>query len=102
MRIQQITLRLDADLVQDLERAAREEQVTRAAMMRRLLVAGLAEWRVSVALRDYETGRISIGKAVEVSRLTHFEFLELVKTRNVTYPIAVETTERRLRELPGV
>lgn len=99
MKTEQVNLRLESDVVEALERAAQEESLDRATMMRRLLIEALRQWRIMAALRDYQSGKISIGKAVEDSGLSHWEILELARSSSVAYPLDLETTNRRLDDM---
>jgi double-stranded uracil-DNA glycosylase len=97
VKTEQVNLRLEAELISALERAADEESVDRATMIRKLLLGALAERRVDRALQQYQLGEISIGRAAEDARLTHWEILDLARRRGIAYQIDVEEIARRLQ-----
>lgn len=99
MKTAQVNLRLEADLINGLEAAARAESLERGTMMRKLLVEGLSLWRLQHALRRYQMGEISIGLASEESGRSHWELIELAQAHGIAYRIDVEDSISRARQL---
>lgn len=96
MKTEQVNLRLEADLVSALELAAAEEAVDRGTMIRKLLLGALDRRRVDRALQRYQSGEISIGRAAEDARLTHWEMLDLARERGIAYQLDVDDVAERL------
>lgn len=101
MKTAQVNLRLEATLIAAIDDAARMESLERGTMMRKLLHEGLDRWRLEHALTRYQRGEISIGRAVQESSLTHWDFQELVRARGIAYPLAPEDAEERIAQLTG-
>lgn len=99
MKTEQVNLRLEADLISALERAANEECVDRGTLMRKLLLRALAQRRVERALQQYQSGEISIGRAAEDARLTHWEILDLARRQGLAYQLDLEEIAERLELL---
>lgn len=99
MKTTQVNLRLEPELVRDLEAAARLEALDRGTMMRKLLLEGLAGWKLQHALRRYQLGEISIGRASEESGRSHWELLELAQAQGVAYRIDIEDSIARARSV---
>lgn len=99
---QQINLRLEPELVAALERIAREESLDRGTVVRRLLESSLAEWHVERALRRYQSGEVSLGRASEEAGLTHWELLEAARARGIAYPLREGELAERLSSLADV
>lgn len=102
MTSQQINLRLEPELVAALERIAREESLDRGTVVRRLLESSLAEWHVERALSRYQSGEVSLGRASEEAGLTHWELLEVARTRGIAYPLREGEVAQRLSSLADV
>jgi TDG/mug DNA glycosylase family protein len=96
VKTEQVNLRLEADLISALERAAEEECVDRGTMIRKLLLGALKQRAVDRALQQYQMGEISIGRAAEDARLTHWEILDLARRRGIAYQIDLEEIAERL------
>jgi TDG/mug DNA glycosylase family protein len=92
MKTRQVNLRLEPDLIVTIEAAASAERLDRGSMIRKLLLEALEEWRLTHALRRYQAGDISIGRACEDSGRSHWEMLDLLHTRGIMQPVDVEAT----------
>jgi TDG/mug DNA glycosylase family protein len=96
MSTEQINIRLKSDLAAALDRVAREESLDRATVIRRLLDDSLRRWELDRAVRGYQTGELSLGRAAEEAGLTQWDLLEAVKRAGVAHPLTAEEAERRL------
>lgn len=99
MKTTQVNLRLEPALVRDLEAAANAEALDRGTMMRKLLLEGLAAWKLQHALRRYQLGEISIGRASEESGRSHWELLELARAQGIAYRIDIDDSIARARSI---
>lgn len=99
-RTEQVNLRLDEDLIDALERVAKEESLDRSTIIRRLLKDGLGRWRLEHSIRAYQGGEISLGRAAEESSLTQWDLMGVLRAANVSYPLSREGLEERLASLP--
>jgi len=99
VKTEQINIRLDADLVAALERVAREESLDRATTIRRLLETSIKQWQLEHALRAYQRGELSIGRAAEEAGLTQWELIDAVRSAGIAYPLQAADVEERLRRL---
>lgn len=82
MKTEQVNLRLEADLISEIERSAQDENLDRGTMIRRLLLRGLSGWKVDRALGRYQAGEISMGRASEESGLSHWELIDLARAES--------------------
>ncbi|MGQ4876809.1 MAG: UPF0175 family protein [Promethearchaeota archaeon] len=71
-----LTSRLPDEMVKELEYIARIEKLDKSSVIRRLLSRAIPEWKLEHALKLYQNKVISIGKAVELSSINIWEFLE--------------------------
>jgi len=101
VKTEQVNLRLEADLIAALEKAAGEEGLDRGTMTRKLLREALSQRVVERALQRYQRGEISIGRAAEEAGLTHWDLIALAATRGIAYPLSPEEAGARLRPLIG-
>jgi double-stranded uracil-DNA glycosylase len=97
----QVNLRLEPDLIRNLQHAADAESLERGTMMRKLLIEALSSWRLDHALRRYQAGDISIGRACEDSGRSHWELIELAQARGIAYRIDVDDAIERVRSIMG-
>ncbi|MEO5988655.1 MAG: uracil-DNA glycosylase family protein [Candidatus Eisenbacteria bacterium] len=106
MKSEQLNLRLEADLIAELERASQEESVDRAAMVRKLLKTALTQRRIDRTLVAYQRSEISIGRACEETGLSHWQMFDLIHARAISYPPQgsdlVERVDQLLASIPHV
>lgn len=98
MKTTQVNLRLEPELIRDLQAAASAESLERGTMMRKLLLEGLSAWRLQHALRRYQSGEISIGRACQESGRSHWEMIELAQVHGIAYRIDIDDSIARARE----
>ncbi len=99
MKTVQVNLRLEPDLIRNLQLAADAESLERGTMMRKLLIQALSSWRLDHALRRYQAGDISIGRACEESGRSHWELIELAQARGIAYRIDLDDAIERARSI---
>jgi len=66
-----------------MEVLAKLENKNKSDEYREIFLMGLEEKKKDIALKKYQTGKISLGKAAELAGLTSWEFLQLLKERNI-------------------
>jgi double-stranded uracil-DNA glycosylase len=96
MKTEQMNIRLEADLVAALERVAREEALDRTTAVRRLLEQSIRQWELERAVRAYQRGEVSLGRAAEESGRTQWELMDALRGRGVAYPLTGEQGRERL------
>lgn len=96
----QVNMRLERDLIDELDDLAREASLDRAELARRLLRDGLRQERIELALRRYRRGEVSIGRAAEIARVSLYEVIDRVHEEGIPY--ALDTSElEHLAWTPG-
>jgi TDG/mug DNA glycosylase family protein len=100
MKTEQVNLRLEADLIAALERAAREESLDRGTMIRKLLIRGLSRRRLDRAMEQYQLREISIGRAAEEAGVSHYDIMEEAERRGIAYPLDLAEVEAMLAAFP--
>lgn len=99
MKTEQINIRLRSDLAAALDRVAREEALDRATAIRRLLETSIKQWELEHALRGYQTGELSVGRAAEEAGLTHWELIDAARLAGIAYPLTAAEAHERLAAL---
>jgi predicted HTH domain antitoxin len=94
---QTITFRLPDDLAKEIERIAEIEQLDKSSVVRRLLAKAIAEWNVENALNGFQQEKLSLGRAVEESHLSIWEFLEKLHDRRIPLHYDLEDFQEDLR-----
>jgi len=101
MKTEQINIRLKSDLAAALDRVAREEALDRATAIRRLLETSIRQWELEHALRGYQTGELSAGRAAEEAGITQWELVDAARLAGIAHPLTAEEARNRLTALTG-
>lgn len=91
---QQVNLRLERELVDQLDELARAEHVDRTEVARRLLVSGVAEARIERALHDYAGGRVTAWRAATDAGIPLYDMLDRIHERGIPYETDPAVFER--------
>ena len=92
-----IPVRIDRELVEEIERIVEERKTEQSKVIRELIHMGLKEYKLKKALDLLRERKVTVWKAAEMAGLTR-EMLEKLKEHNVPFPI---TEEELAREIGG-
>ncbi len=80
-----ISVRLPEQYLHDIEDACKLELVDKGTMLRKLVSAGLQEYRTKKALELYRCRKISLWKAARMAGMTYRGALEELKRSNIPF-----------------
>jgi predicted HTH domain antitoxin len=84
-----ISIRPPPDLLQKIDTLSELTSLDRTSLIKMVLHSGLNEELKKYALEKYQDGRISIGKAAELSGISIREMIEYVKLKNINLNLSV-------------
>jgi hypothetical protein len=90
----QVTLRLERELLNEMDEMARSEGIDRTELARRLLGDGLAHRRVALATDDYAAGRSSVWAAASRAGIDLYEMLDRIAEAGIPYRIDPDALDR--------
>ena len=90
----QVNIRLDTDLVDEIDRLADAEAIDRSEMARRLLGHGLADRRMRRALDEYRSGSVTAWRAAEIARVPLYEMLDRIHEEGIVYDLDTDVLDR--------
>ncbi|MBD3197881.1 MAG: ribbon-helix-helix protein, CopG family [Candidatus Lokiarchaeota archaeon] len=90
----QMNLRLDEDLIREFEELAEEQNLDRSALLKKILVEGLQQERLTLAIQKYMTKDISIERAAEIAKRSIHEFISNLSKLGVPSNLKPEDIER--------
>ena len=93
---QTVTTRLSDDLIKKIEEISKIERLDKSSTIRRLLDIGIKSWFIDKALNLYQNRKISFGKAVELSSLSSWEFLDLLAKKKIPIDYDIEEFKKDL------
>ncbi len=78
-----LTSRLPDDMAKKIEEIAEIEKLDKSSVIRRLLDKGIIQWTEEFALKLYQDGEVSLGRAAEISSLSIWEFLDKLAEKKI-------------------
>ena len=85
LTLKPLAVRVPAEVEKEICEIVDEEKLDKATVVRNLLELGLAEWRIQTSLELLQKGKVTFAKAAEMTRVSLWEFADLVKQRNVEW-----------------
>lgn len=92
-----ITTRVPEDLAKEVERIAEAEALDKSTTIKRLLIQAVRAWKMDYALRLYQEGRVSMGKAAEITGVSLWEFIDIMVKRKIPLQTSRENLEEDLK-----
>ena len=92
----QMNLRLDEDLIKGFEELAKEENLDRSALVRKILLEGLQRERLNFALQKYMLKEISIERAAEIAKISIHEIILKMSQLGITSNLTLDDFEKIL------
>jgi len=91
-----VTARLPREMLTEIEKLTKKEQMDRSELIRRLLDSALQQKRIDDALKAYQDGKVTLWRAAEMSGLSLREMMELAKDKKIAVPYTLGDLKRDL------
>jgi predicted HTH domain antitoxin len=88
-----ITYWLPDNLVKEIERISKAEQLDKSSVIRRLLAKAIAQMNLENALDAYQKGDVSLGRATEMAKVSIWTFMTRLNERKIPLNYSVEDFE---------
>lgn len=85
-----ITTRVSDEIAKEITSISKIEHLDRSAVIRRLLVKAVKEWKINKSLKDYANGKITLWKAAEISDISLSEMIDLAAKKNIPVQYTTE------------
>lgn len=90
MTVRQLNIRVPLEMMAEIEEIARQEDLGKTDVARRLLHEGIKHWKLERALELYREGRISKARAAEMAGVSIYEMIDLVRERSIPLQYSLE------------
>ena len=91
-----VGVRLDQNLLSELNKIAKSEHLDRTTIIRKLLFKAVNEYKVQQAMERYKKGVVSISRAASEANMTVFEFVKYLIDHGYKSKYSHEDLEREL------
>ncbi|MBD3340530.1 MAG: ribbon-helix-helix protein, CopG family [Candidatus Lokiarchaeota archaeon] len=92
----QMNLRLDENLIEEFEELAKEENLDRSSLVRKILIEGLQQERLNFAIQQYILKEISMERAAEIARISLHELILKLSQLGVSSNFSLEDYKKVL------
>lgn len=94
-----ITTRIPEEDVDYLEKISKEEHLDRSALIRKMLMEDIKEYKLKKASEKYKKGKISVGEAAEEAKVSLWRMIEYLREENISPPAqSLEELEKEFEE----
>jgi predicted HTH domain antitoxin len=98
MRTQNLTVRIERELLKKIEEEAQYEKTDKSTVARKLIAAGIEQTQKARALEEYRKGKCTIWKASEKAGVPLREMIELLRRERIPLHISAEDVDEAWRE----
>lgn len=88
--------RLEEDLIKEFEELAKEENLDRSALVRKILLEGLQQEHLNLAFQKYMLKEISIERAAEIAKISIHEIILKMSQLGITSNLTLDDFEKVL------
>jgi len=85
-----ITARVSEDLENKIESISQTEQLDKSTVVRRLLNKAVQEWLIDNTLKQYQEGKITIGKAAKLAGIPLREMIAIAYKRGISFQYNID------------
>jgi len=85
-----ITTKVPEEMEKEIARIAKEENLNKATVIRRLLTQAIERWRIERALREYQEGNITIAKAARMAGVSLRKIMRMAAEAEIPFQYSVE------------
>lgn len=93
-----ITARVPDELAKEVERIAEAEALDKSTTIKRLLARAVQAWKIDYALKLYQEGKVSTGRAAEMAGISLWELTDTLVKRKIPLQISLEDLEEDLKD----
>jgi predicted HTH domain antitoxin len=101
VKAQNLTVRLEKELIKKIEEEAREEKTDKSTVARRLITLGIEQTRKARALDEYRKGKCTIWKASKEAGVSLREMIETIRRERTPLHLSPEDVEEAWNEALG-
>mgnify|MGYP001033637331 CR=1 FL=1 len=102
-KMERTSVLLPKNYLEEIDAIATEHGLDRATLIRQLLISGIKEYKVKMAVELYRTEKISLGKAAETADISIWEMMGILREQKIPQAYrasdAREEIRKTLREL---
>ncbi|MBD3230114.1 MAG: hypothetical protein GF329_18190 [Candidatus Lokiarchaeota archaeon] len=94
-----VSTRLDEKEIEELNEISEKERIYRLALIRKFLLAQIAEYRMKEVSEKYRKGRVSLAEAATLVKVSIYDMMEYIEREKIQAPrLTEEEMEQELKK----
>ena len=102
MKTELVSARFQKEETAIIEEVSKEEKTDKPTALRTIFALRAKQYRLEKAIKQYQTGKISMGKAAENAGISLWEIMDELKERNIASTLTKEDYQEGLKNLKKI
>ena len=98
-KMERTSVLLPPNYLREIDLIAKEQGLDRATLIRQLLISGIKEYKVKLAVELYRTEKISIGKATEMAGVSIWEMVDILRGQKIPLAYRISDAREEIRRI---
>ena len=98
-KMERTSILLPPNYLREIDLIAKEQGLDRATLIRQLLITGIKEYKVKLAVELYRTEKISIGKAAEMAGVSIWEIVDILREQRIPLTYRISDAREEIRKM---
>ena len=81
-----VSTRLDEKEIEELNQISEKERIDRSALIRKFLLAQIAEYRMKEVSEKYRKGLVSLAEAATLAKVSIYDMMEYIEREKIQAP----------------
>ncbi|MCS4540926.1 MAG: UPF0175 family protein [Euryarchaeota archaeon] len=92
-KMERTSVLLPHKYLKEIDQIAEEQGLDRTTLVRQLLISGIKEYKIKLAVELYRAEKISLGKAAEIADISIWEMMDILREQKI--PLAYRLSDAR-------
>lgn len=97
MKSRVFSTRIEESYAKEIDHYAEENELDKSTFIKKLIIKGLAEFKLKHAIEEYKGNKISLSKAAELAGISIHEFISIMPAQNLLLHYSVEDLEEDVK-----
>lgn len=98
-KMERTSVLLPKNNLREIDLIAKEQGLDRATLIRQLLIAGIKEYKIKLAVKLYRTEKISLGKAAELADVSIWEMMDTLREQKIPLAYRISDAREEIRRI---
>lgn len=99
MKTALVSARFETKDITFIEEVAKDEKADKTTALKKIFSMGVKQYKLEKAIKQYQAGKISIGKAAETAGISLWEIMEELKQRNIPNTLTKDDYQEGLKNI---